>query len=97
MTINTHKQNHISAPTKFKPIRWLLCLDAAYRQAHNLKNAEDRFLEDMGITRQQVNSLSIIELANTAFKRNEAASDTYIPKAPRVIEFPVVMNRKSLV
>jgi hypothetical protein len=96
MTNNTNNQTAMTAPTKFKPIRWLLCLDAAYRQAHNLKNADDRILEDMGVTRQQVNSLSIIDLANAAFKREEAASDTYIPKAPRVIEFPVVMTHKSL-
>jgi len=96
MTINKNNQNHITAPAKFKPIRWLLCLDAAYRQAHNLKNADDRILEDMGIDRQQVNSLSLIELANAAFKREEAVSDMYIPKATRVIEFPIVMTRKSL-
>ena len=75
MTINTNNQNHITAPAKFKPIRWLLCLDAAYRQAHNLKNADDRILEDMGVTRQQVNSLSLIDLTKAAFKREQELND----------------------
>ena len=75
MTSNTNNQNAITAPTKFKPIRWLLFLDAAYRQAHNLKNAEDRILEDMGVTRQQVNSLSLIDLTKVAFQREQELSD----------------------
>lgn len=37
----------------FNPIKWLFRLEAAYRQAAQLKMTEDCHLEDMGITRQQ--------------------------------------------
>lgn len=47
----------VTTPAKFHPIRWLLRLDAAYREAHKLKNAEDNRLDDMGITRKQADAV----------------------------------------
>ena len=50
-------------PTKFNLIKWLVRLDASFREANQLKRTEAHNLEDMGITRQQ---------ANTAFYRQFA-------------------------
>ena len=45
--------NTFSAPVNFNPIKWLLRLDASFRDANHLKNTEDHNLNDMGITREQ--------------------------------------------
>lgn len=44
-----------SLPT-LNPIKWLLRLDAAYREATKLKNADKERLDDMGLTREQANA-----------------------------------------
>lgn len=41
----------------FNPIKWLFRLEAAYREADALKNAEDHHLLDMGITRKQADAV----------------------------------------
>jgi uncharacterized protein YjiS (DUF1127 family) len=41
---------------KFNPIRSLLRLAAAYREADQLKKTEGHFLEDMGISREQADT-----------------------------------------
>ena len=46
-----------TAPAKFSPIQWLLHLEAAYREADQLKETEDHHLQDMGITRKQADSV----------------------------------------
>lgn len=49
----------VTAPAttrEFNPIRWLLRLDAAYREADKLKKSEAHRLQDMGLTRDQANS-----------------------------------------
>jgi len=56
--------NTFSAPVKFNPIKWLLRLDAAFRDADKLQKTEDHILKDMGITRRQ---------ADVAFYRQFAA------------------------
>jgi uncharacterized protein YjiS (DUF1127 family) len=42
---------------KFNPIQWLLRLDAAYREADQLKKTEGHFLKDMGISREQADTV----------------------------------------
>ena len=55
----THATTAPTAPittSKFNPIQWLFRLEAAYRQADALKNAEDHHLLDMGLTRKQADT-----------------------------------------
>ena len=47
----------VTTQIEFHPIRWLLRLDAAYREARKLKNAEDQRLDDMGITRKEADAV----------------------------------------
>ena len=41
--------------TRFSPLRWLMRLDAAYRQYRALKEATPKQLDDMGISRKSAN------------------------------------------
>lgn len=63
MTYTETTTNTFSTPAKFNLIKWMLRLDASFREASQLKNAEGHNLKDMGLTRKQ---------ANTAFYRQFA-------------------------
>ncbi len=41
----------------FNPFQWLLRLEAAYREADQLKKTEGHLLGDMGITRKQADTV----------------------------------------
>ena len=43
--------------TKFNPIQWLLRMDAAYREADQLKKIAVQFLEDTGVSRKQADTV----------------------------------------
>ncbi len=49
-------RNHPTTFTKFNPIQWLLRLEAAYREAGQLKKTEGHVLDDMGMTRKQADT-----------------------------------------
>ncbi len=51
-------QIHNTKFHKFAPIQWLLRRYAGYCDAQKLKNTEDFYLEDMGITRKQANQIT---------------------------------------
>ena len=63
MTYTETATSTFAAPAKFNLIKWIIRLDASFREASQLRNTEDRNLKDMGITRKQ---------ANTAFYRQFA-------------------------
>jgi hypothetical protein len=45
-----------AAPASFNPIKWLLRLEADYRQADMLRKAVGDRLDDMGMTRKQADT-----------------------------------------
>ncbi len=47
----------------FRPVQWIIKMNQAYRQKQQLKNTEDCYLKDMGITREQANDVSVADLA----------------------------------
>ncbi len=47
----------------FRPIQWIMEMNQAYRQKQQLKNTENSYLKDMGITREQANDVSVADLA----------------------------------
>lgn len=50
------------------PIKWLLRLDADYRQAIHLKNADKERLDDMGLTREQANLAFFQRLGQNSYR-----------------------------
>ncbi len=40
----------------FNPIKWLLDLDRAYREARQMKSTAEHHLKDMGITRREADA-----------------------------------------
>tara|TARA_R110002051_G_scaffold129972_2_gene203724 strand:+ start:5739 stop:5942 length:204 start_codon:yes stop_codon:yes gene_type:complete len=46
-----------AAPKTFNPIKWLLKLDADYRQADKLNKTSEDQLRDMGLTRKQADTV----------------------------------------
>ena len=63
MTYTETATTTFATPAKFNLIKWLIRLDASFRETDQLNKTETRNLKDMGITRQQ---------ANTAFYRQFA-------------------------
>jgi len=51
-TIATNTTIHTNK-SRFNIIKWFLDLDAAYRDAWKLENADERLLNDMGIKRDR--------------------------------------------
>ena len=65
MTYVTAASAHNTKFYSFNPLKWLLRLEYAYRQAQQLKSTEDHHLRDMGISRRQANAAFY-----TQFKEN---------------------------
>ncbi|MGR3292318.1 MAG: hypothetical protein ACU0C9_14180 [Paracoccaceae bacterium] len=58
MTTSATTATTATAPTAvFNPFNWLVRLEAAFRQAEQLKSTEDHHLRDMGITRKQADAV----------------------------------------
>ena len=47
---------HNTASRSLNPLKWLLRLDYAYRQARKLRATEDHYLRDMGISGREANA-----------------------------------------
>lgn len=56
MTYLETSRTRPAAVATFNPIKWLLRLEADYREADKLKKADDTRLQDMGLTRKQADT-----------------------------------------
>lgn len=55
MTIAEHSIIPTAPSPKFRPLAWLLALDASYRQFRQLARTDTEHLQDMGVSRDQAN------------------------------------------
>ena len=65
--MTTQSITRISFPKIANPFRWLVRLDAAYRSYLSLKEAENHRLEDMGISRKQLDQAFYRQFAEKSY------------------------------